>query len=247
MLHNSDAVVAVSNQIMEYFIHKLYLPRDHVHIINNGIEISAFQNSKYNSLRSKLGIGRHWKVIGIVANIRPEKNHQLLIEAFSKLMRIENDLYLIIVGQDYMDGHIQSFVHHLGVSQRVLFLGKREDVPDLLSIFDIFCLPSLYEGLPLTILEAMAAGIPVVGADVLGINEVVKHNENGLLFPSNDQEKLTETLLFMLRDDALRHRLSSSGKDCVDRHYSLHRMIDQYEHLFSFVLQNSKPGNICVA
>lgn len=246
MLNKSDAVVAVSNQIREYYVQKLCLPRYQVHLINNGIEISAFQNVNYNQLRSKLGIGKNWKVIGIVANIRPEKNHQLLITAFSELMRIENDVCLLIIGQDYMDGYIQSLAHHLGISQRVLFLGKREDVPDLLNIFDIFCLASFYEGLPLTILEAMAAGIPVVGADVLGINEVIKHNENGLLFPSNDKEKLTETLLLLLRDDSLRHRLSSSGKDCVERHYSLPRMVDKYEHLFSFVLQNSKPGNISV-
>jgi glycosyltransferase involved in cell wall biosynthesis len=141
----------------------------------------------------------------------------------------------VIVGHDYLEGEIQSFARRLGVGERALFLGKREDVPGLLSIFDVFCLPSIYEGLPLTVLEAMAAGIPVVGADVLGINEVVRHNENGLLFPSNEQEKLEECLHLLLEDDALRRRLSLAGRDSVKERYSIEKMIENYEHLFRSV------------
>lgn len=235
MLQRADAVVAISDQIMEYYTRRLWLPKNRVHLVNNGIEISAFQRPGQGHLRQKLGITGNAKVIGAVANIRPEKNHRLLVAAFSALLKRGLDLFLVIVGHDYLEGEIQSFARRLGVGERALFLGKREDVPGLLSIFDVFCLPSIYEGLPLTVLEAMAAGIPVVGADVLGINEVVRHNENGLLFPSNEQEKLEECLHLLLEDDALRRRLSLAGRDSVKERYSIEKMIENYEHLFRSV------------
>lgn len=235
ILGNIDAIIAISNQIRDYYTNNLRISKDRIHLISNGIDVTAFQNVKDNGLRSKLGIEQNEFVIGIIAHIRPEKNHKLLVSAFSSLLETCRNVRLVVVGQDFMNGELQSFTRQLGIAERVLFLGKRDDVPDLLKTFDIFCLPSIKEGLPLTILEAMAAGVPVIGADVLGINEVVKHNENGLLFPSNDQKKLKECLVLLLKDDPFRRHLSCSGENSVEKKYSLNNMIAQYENIFNIM------------
>jgi glycosyltransferase involved in cell wall biosynthesis len=232
------AVVAISKQIQDYYLDKLWLRSEKVHLIFNGIDLAAFKRGdKHHAeqLRQGLGIRTDEKVIGSVANLRPEKNHKLLISAFSLAAKSVANVRLVLVGADCMEGEIQRFARHSGVSDRILFLGKREDVPDLLSIFDIFCLPSVHEGLPLTVLEAMASGIPVIGTDVLGINELVVNNVNGLLTPSNNVKNLSEGILLLLTDEHLRKRLSRTAKKLVDENYDLDKKVEEYESLFHLV------------
>lgn len=235
ILWKSAAVIAISKQLQDYYLQILWLKDKKVHLIINGIDITVYPKRGNSSIRKSLGIGEHEKVIGMVANLRPEKNHKLLISAFTNLFSIMKDIRLILVGLDCMDGEIQKYAAQSNGSDKILFLGSRNDIPELLNIFDIFCLPSVYEGLPLTILEAMAAGVPVIGADVLGINEVVINNVNGLLFPSNDDKELTETLLLLLKDSSLRDRLSTAGKSFVTQQYSLNEIIKKYDMLFQSI------------
>lgn len=233
MLGGIDGVVAISGQIEDYYLNRLRIPRKKIHLIYNGIDTAAFGSGSENGLRRQLGINKNDLVIGTVANIRPEKNLKLLVSAFSDLAKVYGNAVLVIIGQDFMEGELQSFAGRSGAGDRILFLGRRDDVPSLMKVLDIFCLPSIYEGLPLTVLEAMAAGVPVIGSDVLGISEVIRHMENGLLFPSNDREKLAECIAALIKDDALRKRISLSGRRSVERRYSFENMIAGYERLFS--------------
>jgi glycosyltransferase involved in cell wall biosynthesis len=210
-----------------------------VHLIPNWIDLDAFDLRDRHQLRQTLGIGTNEKVVGCIANLRPEKNHKLLISAFSSVTRSMANARLVLVGVDCMEGEIQRFALQSGASDKILFLGKRDDVPDLLNIFDIFCLPSVYEGLPLTILEAMASSVPIIGTDVLGINEVVVNNVNGLLVPSNNVEKLSESILLLLTDEHLRNRLSQNARKYVDKNYDLNKKVEEYERLFRMVAGNT--------
>lgn len=147
MLWKSEAVVAISKQIQDYYLRTLKLSTKKVYLIPNGIDIELYKNNR--DLRRSLGIGEHEKVIGMVANLRPEKNHKLLISAFSTVTSILKDVKLLLIGLDCMDGEVQRFAAQSSASDRIYFLGRREDIPELLNILDILCLPSIYEGLPL--------------------------------------------------------------------------------------------------
>jgi L-malate glycosyltransferase len=239
LLTKADGVVAISRQIEKYYISKLYLGRNKVHLITNGIEIGQFGDRNGSKIRKGLGIGENDKVIGTIANLRPEKNHKLLIGAFSEVARVFQGASLVLVGLDCMDGQVQRFASESGASERIHFLGRRDDVPDLLGLFDVFCLPSIHEGLPLTVLEAMSAGVPVIGADVLGINEVITDNMNGLLFPSNDMNKLSEVILQLLTDHSLMKRLSEAANLFVAEQYNLDKKVREYEELFHTVFSSS--------
>jgi len=235
MLSRADAIVAISKQIEEYYLRRLLVKKRRLHFITNGIDFASFRSSNGPSLRQRLGIGEREKVIGIIANLRQEKNHKLLISAFGTVAKSMRETRLVLVGFDCMDGELQRFAARSQASDKILFLGSRHDVPDLLAMFDIFCLPSIHEGLPLTVLEAMAAGVPVVGADVMGINEVVAHDVNGLLFPCNDEARLADTLLRLLRDEDLRSRLARAGESFVAEHFSLDDEVSSYDRLFGLV------------
>ncbi len=234
-LLNSDAVVAISKQIEDYYRNVLKLKRDKIHFITNGIDSGLYEKGNGNDVRQELGLDHGEKILGMVANLRPEKNHKMLISAFSKVAKGLKNVRLILVGLDCMGGEIQRFAAKSGVAEKILFLGQRGDVPKLLKIFDLFCLPSLYEGMPLTVLEAMASGIPVIGSDVLGINEVIKNNVNGLLFPINDEERLAELIKTLLVDDDLRNRLGESGKSFVEQNYCLDEKVKRYDQLFQML------------
>jgi glycosyltransferase involved in cell wall biosynthesis len=233
MIARADAVLAISKQIEEYYLRKLRLRREKVRHIGNGIDLAHFKRKDGQSLRQSLGIGANERVIGIVANLRPEKNHKLLISAFSRVAEALKDVKLVLVGTDCMNGEIQKYAILAKLSDRVLFLGQRDDIPELLSVFDVFCLPSIHEGLPLTVLEAMAVGVPIVGSDVMGINEVIENGSTGLLFPAGDEEKLAETVTMVLMDKGLSNRLSSAAREFVVTHFSLDDKVEEYQGLFN--------------
>jgi glycosyltransferase involved in cell wall biosynthesis len=238
-LSRTDGIVAISKQIEHYYLRNLFLSRKKVRLVLNGIDLDYYHRRDSQYLREKLGITKDARIIGTVANLRPEKNHKLLISAFSTVANKIEDVRLLLVGDDCMDQEVHRFAAQSGASDKILFLGRRNDVPELLSLFDIFCLPSIYEGLPLTLLEAMAAGVPVIGADVMGINEVVVNNQNGLLFPSNDEKRLTEMIFMLLSDNPLRNRLAEAGRESVERYYSLDAKVKEYGTLFHSIHNNS--------
>jgi glycosyltransferase involved in cell wall biosynthesis len=234
MLRRIDVIVAISKQIGDFYINQLGLDKRKVHFISNGIDLERFKNVNGDQVRKDLNINEDEIILGMVANIRPEKNHKCLISAFNIVSEETENVRLLLVGVDFMNGEIHRFVSDR-MKEKVLFLGLRKDVPNILKALDIFCLPSIYEGLPLTLLEAMACGVPVIGADVLGINEVIKNNVNGLLFSNNDEKKLANLIKMLLNDSDLRKRISQEGRSFVERYYSLDDKIKEYDQLFDAV------------
>lgn len=236
LLLNTDAVIAISKQLLQYYYDNPFVSSRKIHLIINGIDLLRFRSADRAIFKKELGFKPDDILIGMVANLRPEKNHKVMISAFSKLCESLNDSHLVLVGLDCMCGEIQRYAATTGLSDKIHFLGPREDVADLLNIMDVFCLPSVYEGLPLTILEAMACGVPVVGSNVMGINEVITDNENGLLFFPGDVTMLAEKITMIIRNDLLRIRLQEAGLAYVKKNYSLNDSIKEYVNLFETIL-----------
>lgn len=232
----TDGVVAVSRQLADYYRQEMPQISGRVTTITNGIDLQRFQVSGLALTRSQLGLPDSAAVIGIVANIRPEKNHKLLIGAFSRLVSKGGNWRLVVAGADYMEGEIQRLSESHGMGAHVRFLGVRNDVPDLLKLFDVFCLPSRYEGLPLTLLEAMASGVPIVGTNVMGINEVIEDGVNGVLVPPDDEGALADALARMACDRSAREMLISKGLSYVKQNYDLAAKVREHEALFEKIV-----------
>jgi len=232
ILWNTDAIVAISKQLLQYYRDNPFVSKHKTHLIINGIDLSRFKCADRTKLKKELGFRPNDILIGVVANLRPEKNHKVLISAFSKLSETLIDSHLVLVGLDCMDGEIQLYASSMRAADRIHFLGYRQDVTGLLNIFDVFCLSSVNEGLPLVLLEAMACGVPVVGSDVMGINEVITDNVNGLLFPNGDETMLVEKIKKLLREDSLRFKLHKAGLAYVKEKYCLDDKVREYTNLF---------------
>jgi L-malate glycosyltransferase len=236
-----DAIVGVSDAVSGALRKKYSIRSNKSHTIQNGIDLPAFElNSQKDSMKPGLGIKENEKVIGIVANLKKVKNHLLLLNAFLEVAHECDNVKLAIIGRGFDDDpdntefQITSFIKEHNLKEKVLMLGYRSDIPKLLAILDIFCLCSSMEGLPISIIEAMASGLPVVGTKVDGIVDVIQNGENGFLIPLNDVKGLKDILITLLNDSALRRSIGQKAKQ-HSMHYSLSNCVNKYETLFSIV------------
>jgi glycosyltransferase involved in cell wall biosynthesis len=237
MFSSADMVTGVSDAVGAYFHERRRVPHDRVKVICNAVNVDRFaERNDSAAKRRDLGIPLEAWVIGLVANLRPQKNHELLLHAFARLLSKEPVARLVLAGDGNLRGALEALAHQLGVQEQVHFLGARSDVPELFATFDVYCLPSHYEGMPLTVLEAMAAGKPVVATNVVGIGEVVTHDKTGLLVPPDDPDALAQALMRVRQDRNLCRDLAEAGRAYAFKHARLKTMVDQYAALYEQVL-----------
>lgn len=204
-----------------------------VEIIENGIQFDRYQTQPDRvALREKLGLDPARRYIATVARFHPVKDHESLIRAFSQLSNQYADVDLLLVGDGELREKSASLVKVLQVEGRVKFLGIRSDVPDILQAVDMFALTSLCEAASLTLLEAMAAGLPVVVTDVGGNPEIVRQTIDGYLAPRQDVPAIAEALQKLLEDPQRAKDMGTSGRERVREHYTLNRTIDRYHQLY---------------
>ena len=236
-LKRTEAVSAVSEASYTYIQNVYGVEEQRVTLILNGIDDNLFKKAKEETVRrASLGLKAQDIIIGTVGNLRKEKNQELLIRALAIIKDRGGSFKALFIGDGPCRSDLEILAAELKVDDKVIFLGTRRDVPHLYGLFDIYCLTSRFEGLPLTLLEAMAAGVPVIGTDVLGIKEVITDNENGLLVPDNDPEQLSKAILILAGSVTLRNTLAEHGRRLVCDRYNLNKFVRNYERLFQGVI-----------
>jgi L-malate glycosyltransferase len=240
LFKHTDAIIGISHEITQSFIESHYLKQNKVVTIINAVDVKRFSVAIDRNLeRVTMGFAPDDFIIGIVANFWKVKNHICLLKAVNIIKDKFPHLRLLVVGSrqqgtpdECSEHEIMQFVENYNLDEYVILAGYRVDVPRLLRILDVFCLPSFSEGLPLSILEAMASAVPVIGSDVRGIKEVVKNGVTGLLFPSNDHAALSRLLERLITGPSLGRRLGNNGYDYVKKTHDLNSWVMKYENLF---------------
>ena len=232
----ADKVVAVSDPIRRQ-LRRSGLSSEKLSMIDNGIDVDRFlrgQSSK--RLRRSLNIEDSAMVIGTIGSLTEEKGHRYLIESIPGVIaRFPNALF-IFVGSGKERQSLELKARTLGVADSVLFTGVRNDIPDLLSILDAFALPSLREGLPMALLEAQAAHIPVVATNVGAIPTVIKDRETGLLIPPRSPEALCTALCSVLGDPGAAAKMAARAFKRLRKDYSSDTMFQKYLSIYGQVL-----------
>lgn len=238
-----DKVIAVSDVLKDEIV-RSGIPSKKVSVIYNGVDVEKLQvacrklqDENYGKkLRKQLGIKEDEKVIGTVGRLTEEKGHVYLLRAFKEVVSELPDTKLLIVGDGPLKESLKLKVQSLKLEKNVIFTGIRKDVPALLSIMDIFVLPSLDEGLPMAILEAMAAKIPVIATKVGAIPRVIENRENGILVSACSVQELTDALQTVLRGDELAKQMSDDGYHKVAEEFSSEKMAEKYCDLYEGLL-----------
>ena len=231
--------IAVCSENKSNLIHFFEVPEEKVTVIRNGINISRFQLSDSRNVRDRISHLTNGKtVVSTVARLAEHKGHCFLIKAARRLMHL-SDLCFLIVGEGPLKELLVQDVKDSVMEDRFLFLGFRGDIPYILSKTDIFVLPSLFEGLPLTVLEAMAAGKPVIASNVSGIVEEVTHDKTGILIPPGDPVALSRAIEVLARDPEKRKQMGAEGRKRVEKHFNYFRMITETEQLYNSAFSTS--------
>jgi len=210
-------------------------------LIPNGIPTDEYapDPDRRTQWRQAHGIEPHATVLTHIGRFAPPKNHKLLIEAFAQV-RSNAPLYLLLVGGGELENAVREQVVGLGLQSRVRFLGVRTDVADILRASDVFVLSSRVEGNPLSVMEAMAAGLPVVSTAVGGVPELVRNGETGLLVPSEDAGALTRALQVLVDDPMRRQAMGEAARQHAVAHFDIRHTVRGYERLYEALLHKNR-------
>lgn len=236
----TDQIIAPSRQMADEYASTSGIPHDIVQVLYNGIDLSCYGKCCPDA-RKQLGLTPDDFVIGFVGRLDPVKNLPGLFQAFCLTLRMvaqtgnSQRLRLLLVGDGSELVNLQQLASKLKIEENVLLLGMRDDVALCLSGMDIYAQPSFYEGHSNTILEAMAAGLPVISTNVGGTPEIIEHNHSGLLFQPDDHEGMSKAIFKLLQDQKKRRELAETGKQIVRQKFSVEIMVKAYADLFARV------------
>lgn len=231
-----DRYIAVSEEMARGLRPVCLSAARKVQVIHNGIRLPPFSRPASATLRAALPGAKERPVVLTISRLdRPKGLSDLLAAA-----PLVPEALFVLAGEGRERATLEEQARALGIADRVLFLGHRDDVPDLLACCDVFVLPSHYEGLPISVLEAMAAGKPVIATAVGGTKEVIMHGETGLLVPPRDPVALALAIRTILSDSVLAKRLAAAGMARVRQEFRAETMVERIDQVYDEVLPSSE-------
>jgi sugar transferase (PEP-CTERM/EpsH1 system associated) len=230
-----DRVIAVCELARAAEIKRARVPAEKVVTVYNGIDVERFaalDPQATTHTRRAFGVPLDAPLLGSVGRLHPQKGLADLLVAFAQVREHIPFARLLLVGDGALRAELEAQACALGVSDAVIFAGTRPDVAEILAALDVFVLSSLWEGMPNAVMEAMAAGLPVVATAVGGVPELVVDGVTGLLVPPRDADGLSEAMCCLLRDPARRRTMGQAGRKRVRQHFTVERMVRQTESLY---------------
>lgn len=232
--HFVSRYVAVCNSDAEFLVNKKHVPAEKITVIHNGVNIRRFATTPAHrrSARNALGLSEKDLVLIMVARFHPGKGHRVLLAAMRQLLHSFPKVKLICLGEGGGESDIRQLCEDFGLSHSVRLAGYQPNVQDWLMAADINVLPSFYEGLPLTILEAMASSLPTVATRVGGIPDAIEDGLSGLLVPPGNIPRLVEALSFLLRDAEARKRMGNVAYWRAAQSFRVESQISNTERMY---------------
>ncbi len=223
-----DRTVVVTDQMLQDF------PPEKRRVINNGIDFGKFNHAEAarQEIRNRYNIQGRDIVIGTVGRLSPEKNQVLLLAALSEICKKRSDIKIMVVGDGPEADALHGFVRATGIEDKVIFTGLISDTAPFYQAFDIFALSSRTEGVPLTVLEAMASRVPVVATKVGGIPQIITHDQTGLLVDPQNADQLRHAIETLIEDRQKRQTISHAAFDFAKQYYSIDRMKLLYQEVY---------------
>lgn len=226
-------VIAVSEETATSFRQTVGYRGDGLHVVPNGVDVERYPAPvDRNTVRGALGIGPEDRVLTMVGTFKRQKGHRYLVEAVAAIAATHPRLRVLLVGDGELREPTRRQVEDAGLGERIHLLGSRRDVPQLLAASDAFVLPSLWEGLPIALIEAMATGLPVVATAVSGTSDVMVHGETGWVVPPGDATALAGALDELLADPARASAMGAAARERVATSFGALGQAERLAELF---------------
>jgi glycosyltransferase involved in cell wall biosynthesis len=237
-------VLAVSDAIARS-LRRSGLNPEKVAMIANGIDVTPFAS---RSTTQDVEMGKEKRtIIGVVGRLTPQKGHQYLLQAAPDILSAFPNVTFMFVGDGQERQTLQHMVSSLGIDKNVVFAGQRSDMPAVYASIDILVLPSINEGMPMTLIEAMAARRPVIATDVGDVAKLIRHGETGLLVEAANPSALKSAIIQLLSDPAQCSMLALQGMSWVCENFSADGMARQYRDVYADLVSHGAPQSQCNA
>lgn len=242
----TDHITIISQLAADRFIRERIVPEDLVTVIPNGVDPELFRNvppGTREQLRGSLGLGDRfvWLAVG---RFETAKDYPNMLRAFARVHRTHPDAVLLLVGKGSLQGETEALVRELELGESVRFLGVREDVPALANAADGYVMSSAWEGMPMVLLEAAAAGLPIVTTRVGGNPEVVLDGQTGYLPPPRDDGALAASMLRLMElPEAERRAMGERGREHLRSNFGLARVVERWEGVYRDVLARRRAAS----
>ncbi len=231
LTNKADKTICVSYSNQKDGLERFNMKRSIV--IYNAVDLMKFNpDMQFRDIRNELGVGNDKVLIGYIVRITGQKDPFTLLKGFKKVTKESKDAVLLIVGEGDLKDETVNLAKELKLDNQLIFQPFRSDIPDILNAIDIYCLPSLWEGFPIGILEAMAMRKTVVASSVDGNKELIKEGETGLMLPHSNPDKLAEVLLKAIKDEQLREKLSENGYQFIKKQFGIERLIKEIDEVY---------------
>jgi glycosyltransferase involved in cell wall biosynthesis len=237
--------IAVSGSTRDFLVNERFVPADRVRLIWNGAPLDEFapvSRERALAVRRELRLGDDSPVVGAIGRLNTQKGHAYLLEAAPAVVAAHPSVRFLVAGDGDLMAPLQEQARALGLGDRVRFAGHRADVPDILGAIDVLAIPSLYEGTPLALFEAMAAGKAIVATAVDGCAEVLDDGATARLVPSRDPKALATAIAALLSDRGERSRLSAAAR-AASRRYDIATCVAQMQDLYDEALASTSRGS----
>ena len=235
LMSKTDRVIVSANSVRDFYVDQIHADPDKIDVVYNAVDWKSIQPTQSrDQMRASLGLGANAKVAGVIARLTEQKGHRFLFQAMTTPALA--DLQLIVVGDGDLRDSLKSEAERLGITARVHFLGARRDLGNLLAAMDVFVMPSLWEGLPLSLILAMGAAMPVIATAVAGIPEIVANGESGWLVPSGDPSALATALTEVFADAARAAAVGRAARDFVLPRFGVDEYINSVVGLYDRLL-----------
>ena len=232
-----DRIVSVSQEIKDEML-KFRIPEEKISVVDNGIDLDRFDKAlSTQNIRREFKLDNNIKIVGTIGALGSEKGHDYFLQTAKDVIQTNIPVKFFIVGDGPLKEQLEYQIHHLGIGDNVILTGYRKDIPEILSLFDIFVLPSVKEGLPMVLLEALAAKKAVIATNIGAIPKVIIHNETGLLVEPLSSNGLSRELTILLNNPAKAEQLGQTGYLRVKDYFSSDIMTDRYISLYAGLVQ----------
>lgn len=234
----TDRIIALTNKEKEDYIKFRIANEDKFDVIYSGIELDKFKElseDKKQNLVKEFGIPEKSLIIGTVGRLVPVKGHEFLIKAAKYIISKYPEAFFVFTGDGPLEQNLKRQALELGINNNIIFLGWRSDAARIISVYDIFALPSLNEGMGRVLAEAMALGKPIVASNVGGIPDLVTHGKNGFLVPVRNSEKLAKYIQILIKNKEQREKMGQVGKEMV-KNFSKEKMVEKIANLYEELL-----------
>ena len=228
-------IICISKNVYNFCSNSLFLNKQKLKIVYYGIDPSIYDPKSIDaleilSLKEDFEILKNDFVFGTVARLHPQKSLDTLINSFLIFHKRFNNSKLLIVGEGHLENKLKAQVKELGLVNNVIFTGKRDDIPQLFQLMDVFVLSSIYEGLGLVLLEAMSAKIPIIGTDAGAIPDII--SKTGIIVPAKNIDELSKAMLDIFKNESKRNEMIQIGKTEIKERFTVDRMFNQTHDIY---------------